>query len=352
MFSRNQNPSFSAISMRGSVHVRIPLAWFEQAHLTSRPLRQQFLQCSQFFSKNYAATSEQNDKVCVCGLFVHLKIFSTSFQMLDYLHQNSPSWKLSRKPTVQLHLDSAYLENVTKLLPCTLLDASHFSMQYSIHRVRVFWICVFATLYHNDANAASTILSQSDIIEKSWVQDSPRPAHAAPKSFIQDLETSKSINSPSRPDAPHLPRDHFYPYDLPKTDRIKWLATKMNTVTPHLVSHSLRLFLLELVTTCDEQDVETIYSVLSEFVRDWLADHVSSDLIKITHYEEFEKDKFDDLTWRNFVDFPADIGNSLQEFLASVMTAVSGKRLETCSPSKQKQIQNTHSKYCDEVLRR
>ena len=271
--------------------------------------------------------------------------------MLCCLRQNSLSWRFTRKRTIQLHLDSAYLDNATKLLPCTLLDASHFPIQYSIPRVRVFWIFVFNMLYHNGANAAS-IVSQSDIIEKSWFRDSPLPVDDAPKSVIQESETSKSSSSPSRPDAPHLPRDHFYPYDLPKTDRIKWLARKMSSETPRLASHSLRLFILELVTTCDEQDVETIYSVLSEFVRDWLADHVSFDLIKTTQYEDFEKEKFDDLTWRNFVNFPADIGNSLQEFLASVMTAVSLKRVETCSPSKEKQIQNTHSKYCDEELRR
>ena len=121
---------------------------------------------------------------------------------------------------------------------------------------------------------------------------------------------------------------------------------------PCMVSESLRLFILELVTTCHEQEVETIYSVMSEFVRDWLADHVSSDLVKPIHYDEFQKQKFDELTWRHFETFPADIGNSLQEFLASVMSAISVKRLETCSPSKQKQIQNTHFKYCDEELRR
>ena len=57
--------------MRGSVHVRIPLEWFTQDHETSLPLRQQFLQCSHFFSKNYAATSEQIDKV---GVFLCLSI--------------------------------------------------------------------------------------------------------------------------------------------------------------------------------------------------------------------------------------------------------------------------------------
>ena len=61
----------------GSVHVRIPLAWFTRSQEDSRPLRQQFLQWSQFFSKNYASTSEQNDKVGVRVFLVMASKFNT-----------------------------------------------------------------------------------------------------------------------------------------------------------------------------------------------------------------------------------------------------------------------------------
>ena len=263
----------------------------------------------------------------------------TSLQLLNRFTQQEALWKKSgtRRLPLFMRVASSFFRESAKKIPDSLLTSHVFPAVFGDDLRRALLVLVFFAEFCNRCdtfvegvlppNISALRLDRHLQSQNGIVTETPTKQHCDTTSTVSPLQSHS-----------------FFPVNADVSTKIRWLVTMLNRVqaTPSIAL--FRDFLMECMVTSSPEAEKLFFEVMTEFVLDWLADQVLSDLHYYRKYSDSFKKKLAKSGVEDLRGVAEDSSSVLQEFLGRLSHKVRVNRASTRTPSKSKryQKQQTH----------